>query len=82
MDKSSYEIRTKIWGSVHSMKNCPQELITAQCKGNRHLSLEVCKRFIGTIPSSIRKSQTGFVEPSEEIGALDCNCNKGDDLYG
>jgi hypothetical protein len=81
-EKLSFEIASQIWGSFHSLKNCPQELITARCKGNRHISPEIYKRFIGTIPSSVRISQAGFVEPFGEIDARDCNYNKGADLYG
>jgi hypothetical protein len=81
-EKLSFEIAAQIWGSVHSLKDCPREFIAARCNHNRRLSLEVCKRFIGTILSSVRISRACFVKPFWEIAALDCNYNIGDDLCG
>jgi len=82
MDKSSFEITSQIGCSVQCLKYCPQELIIFRYKGQRHLSLDVFKQFISTVPSSVQITFAGFVEPFVAIDALDGNCYKGDDLYG
>jgi hypothetical protein len=82
MNKSSFEITTQNGCSVQCLKYCPQELITSRYKGKRHLSLEVFKQFISTVPSSVQITFAGFVELFGAIDALEGNCYKGDDLYG
>jgi len=82
MDKSAFEITSRIQDSVQSRKYWQQEHIQSRYKCEQHLSPEIFKQFFNPVPLSVQITFTGFVVSFWAIDALDCNFNKGDDLCG
>jgi len=82
MEKSAFEITSRIQDSVQSLKYWQQEHIQSRYKCEQHLSPEIFKQFFNPVPLSFQITITGFVVSFWAIDALDCNFNKGDDLCG
>lgn len=67
----SFEICTQIGCCVKCLKYCPQELIEANYKGTRILTLTEFKKLTSTIPTDVLLAFSGISEPFQNQECAD-----------